>query len=152
MDELVQFLRARYDEDEQIARRAGGRSEHTWEADLSGKDPNGLPSWPIAVRYTTGGRLRGAVANLPIMQERSEDRMVHIARHDPARILRDIKARRQLVEVHHADLIEVVNADREERSDYWCAECDGEPFPCRTLRLLASVYADHPGYRAKWRP
>ncbi len=59
---------------------------------------------------------------------------------------------RALLELHHAELIEVVNADHEERSGDWCAECDGETFPCRTLRLLASAYADHPDYNEAWRP
>lgn len=117
MDELVQFLRARYAEEAEAARAAADRESDWW--------------WgPDA--------------------ETAAER--HIARHDPARVLRDIEAKRQLVGVHHAELIEVVNADREERSGYWCAECDGETFPCRTLRLLASVYADHPGYRVEWRP
>jgi hypothetical protein len=26
-----------------------------------------------------------------------------------------------------------------------------EPYPCPTLRALASVYADHPDYRDEWR-
>lgn len=76
----------------------------------------------------------------------------HIVRHDPARVLRDVEAQRALLELHHAELIEVVNADHEERSGDWCAECDGETFPCRTLRLLASAYADHPDYNEAWRP
>jgi len=28
--------------------------------------------------------------------------------------------------------------------------CDGG-WPCETLRLLASVYADHPAYQEEWR-
>jgi hypothetical protein len=36
-----------------------------------------------------------------------------------------------------------------------CARCashaEGE-YPCRTLRALAAVYADHPDYRDEWKP
>ena len=151
MDDLVRWLCAQLDEDERIARAAGGRSEQEWEADLSGKDPLGMPSWPVAVRYTTDGRMRGAVANLPVMQERSEDRMAHIAEWDPARVLREIDARRRLVELHDGEVVEVINADRQERSGECCLEC-GEPSPCRTLRTLALPYGVRPGYRNEWAP
>lgn len=39
-----------------------------------------------------------------------------------------------------------------------CAECSGSiisdlvDWPCPTLRLLSLPYADHPDYRAEWRP
>lgn len=29
---------------------------------------------------------------------------------------------------------------------------EGEPWPCRTLRLLGFPYAYHPDYREEWRP
>lgn len=29
---------------------------------------------------------------------------------------------------------------------------DPAPHPCRTLRLLAVPYSEHPGYRPEWRP
>lgn len=95
MDELVRWLCEQLDEDERMARAAGGRSEQSWQADLSGVDPIGGKSWPLVVRYVTGDQLRGAVAHLPVMQERSEDRMQHIAEHDPARVLRSVDGRRR---------------------------------------------------------
>lgn len=49
----------------------------------------------------------------------------HIARHDPARILRECKAKRRLV------------------GDEWSEDPE-------TLGILASVYADHPDYRQEW--
>jgi hypothetical protein len=148
MDELVQFLRARLDEDEQVARTASHvlRNGAHWSLDdWHGREQphsliaQGTADQPVALGHFTAD---------PVPTEQA----VHIARHDPARVLRDIEAKRRLVEFHHAKLIEVVNADREERSGYWCAECDGEAFPCRTLRLLALPFADHPDYRAEWRP
>ena len=136
MDELVQFLAARLNEDEQTARAAGGRDQQAWAADLSGKDPLGQSSWPVAVRYVTDGRLRGAVANLPVTNERSEDRMVHIARHDPARVLRGIEAKRQMVG----------------RINSHAAVMGWDEMHGDLLRLLASVYADHSDYREEWAP
>ena len=148
--EIVEFLAACLDEDERIARAAGGRSEQVWEADLSGKDPLGMPSWPVAVRYVTDGRLRGAVANLPVMNERSEDRMVHIAVHDPARVLREIDAKRRIVQALESAEVAVRNT-----------EPGKEPHELMTgavnslraaVRMLAAVYADRPGFREEWLP
>jgi hypothetical protein len=142
--DLVQWLTACLAEDERIARAAGGRSEQTWEVDLSGKDPLGMPSWPVAVRYTTEGRLRGAVANLPVMQERSEDRMVHIAAHDPARVLREVAADRELLR-QYAE-VAANDVDDVEYAHGW-ANALG-----LAVRLRASAFSDRPGFREEWRP
>jgi hypothetical protein len=56
------------------------------------------------------------------------DRVEHIARHDPARVLADVEAKRRIVE--------------------WDAE---QPVDRGVLNILASVYADHPDYREEWR-
>jgi hypothetical protein len=133
----MEWLLAQLDEDDRIARAAGGRSEQVWEADLSGKDPLGLPSWPVAVRYVTDGGMRGAVANLPVMQERSEDRMVHIAEHDPARVLREIDAkRRTLIRCQEAML---------------AANPMLVHFAQQTVREMALPYTDRSGYPEEWR-
>jgi hypothetical protein len=65
------------------------------------------------------------------------------------RTLREIDAIRQVIDLHRSvelptDMLdvcvtcEVTGADRE--------------FPCKTLRLLALPYTDHPDYRTEWRP
>ncbi|WP_377274356.1 DUF6221 family protein [Peterkaempfera sp. SMS 1(5)a] len=126
------FLRARLDDDEQTARAAGGRGQQAWETDFSGEDPLGLPSWPAVVRYTTDGRLRGAVAHLPVMEERSEDRMAHIARHDPRRVLAEVDAKRRIIAEYEANSV-----------DEW---------PLFPLFCLALPYASHPDYRPEWAP
>jgi len=65
----------------------------------------------------------------------------HIAAHDPARVLRDIDAKRDLlrfaegVHDHHETFTAGVAARLEE-----------------TLRLFALAYADRPGYREEWAP
>jgi hypothetical protein len=78
---------------------------------------------------------------------------IHIATFaDPARVLRGIDAKRQLLDEHH------------DTNDGDCSTCvDGrwgypthggstpQRFPCRTLRLLALPYADRPSYREEWR-
>lgn len=58
--------------------------------------------------------------------------MRHVIRHDPARVLRELAAKRAILSEH------IVGG--------W------HPVPCLTLRALASVYSDHPDYRAEWKP
>jgi hypothetical protein len=77
----------------------------------------------------------------------------HIVRHDPARVLLDINAKRQLVSLHAKD-----------KDHDGCTICDNGnnscgcmsgwywKYPCDTLKILALPYADHPSYRAEWRP
>ncbi|MEU2924226.1 DUF6221 family protein [Streptomyces sp. NPDC007251] len=155
--DLVQWLLAQLDEDEQIARAAGGRSEQAWAADLSGKDPAGLPSWPVVVRYVTDGRLRGAVANLPVTNERSEDRMVHIATHDPARVLREIGGKRRLIArggpFCTSDCDEPGNEPMDPDTN-WTTPLEHH-LDCaayEAAKLMALPYADRPDYDEAWRP
>lgn len=75
-----------------------------------------------------------------------------IAAHDPARVLREIGAKRKLLALHSAVWIDTGDADGNDRSGYFCVECDSQTFPCRTLRLLALPYADREGYLESWRP
>jgi hypothetical protein len=62
-------------------------------------------------------------------------------RFDPARVLREVEAKRSAFELHHPD-----SPDSPE-----CVTC-GPRWPCRTVEALATIYANHPGYREEWRP
>lgn len=65
----------------------------------------------------------------------------HIATHDPARVLRQVAAMRLIVAEH---------GDQHECTDRRASEY---PYVgCRTLRLVASVYADRPGFDPRWAP
>jgi hypothetical protein len=79
----------------------------------------------------------------------------HIVRHDPARVLREIDAKRQMI----GEFIRY-----ESEIDYARGCCHSEdaivsglhgghlPKDILGLRLLALPYADRPGYREEWRP
>lgn len=99
MSDLVEFLRARLDEDEKAAK-----------------------AW------------------LPFGNSDAADRD-HIARHDPARVLREVDAKRRLIQLYEAQMetggfVGTFYANTAEPS----------------LRLLALPYADDPEYREEWRP
>lgn len=57
----------------------------------------------------------------------------HMARHDPARVLREIEAKRRILDAWDQD------------GAFWPG---GSDVPA----LLALPYADRPGYREEWRP
>lgn len=69
----------------------------------------------------------------------------HIAEWDPARVLREIDAKRMIVAAHERR--PMPNGDSAD-----CAQCWGAVWPCPTLRLLALPYAAKPDYREEWAP
>ena len=113
---LTEFLTARIDEDEAAARpfRNALGDVKPWRCD------------------EVGGKVRQVGQQefgLPDVVSESDTHLtaVHIARHDPARILAECEAKRQLIE-------RVGNPD-------WAG-----------FRILALPHADHPDYRPEWRP
>jgi hypothetical protein len=79
----------------------------------------------------------------------------HIARHDPARVLREVEAMRRIVEMHPPQ--PTSDGAPECRECSWYEAYEGfndhsEPWPCPTLRTLATIWADHEDYRAGWAP
>jgi hypothetical protein len=79
---------------------------------------------------------------------------VHIARHHPNRVLREVAAKRAILARHPPD------------GDRWpdCATCSCEgalagsdcigtvSWPCPTVRDVAAIWSDHPDYRPEWAP
>ncbi|GGK32137.1 hypothetical protein GCM10011583_74870 [Streptomyces camponoticapitis] len=102
--ELVRFLEARLREEADLARRCDGDDGcGEWSArgdmvDFCQTDLSGLPP-TIAL---------------------------HVALHDPARVLREIEAKRRILARHARD-----------------------PWPCHDLRDLALPYADHPDFPSR---
>lgn len=63
-----------------------------------------------------------------------------IARHDPAHVLAVCAAHRSIVEEH--------SGANDERCQSWAGNWLDEP--CDTLRALATIYADRPGFDPRW--
>ncbi|NEW74994.1 DUF6221 family protein [Streptomyces rhizosphaericus] len=157
MDELARWLGAQLDEDERIARAAcwDDRSD-VWTA---------RPPQRSYERYTIVDYLDdGVVAVTP---ENADDDGVgqHIACHDPARVLREIDAKRQILALYTATLEsraalrtrmrQVIHSDPDEfgklhRQESELIETESGIRP--VMLLLALPYADRPGYREEWRP
>lgn len=113
---LVEFLTARYYEDEAIARAVPFEHyeavEYLWETKY--------------LQLTCDNGETGATSE---MNAHIAD---HAARHDPARVLADIAAKRRLLESHDDALLEG------DEVSMWMARC------------LAAPYADHPDYNPAW--
>ncbi|MFD7965450.1 DUF6221 family protein [Streptomyces zaomyceticus] len=161
MDDLITFLRARLDEDEQTARAAGARPGPVWRHDSDS-------GWVRAAREGDG-IATGRQDRLPPEHGR------HIARHDPARVLAEVYARRRLLGASAADCPAACAAEGahsfrgscalrwmgpvdEADGGRWLHDDTGARFPAPpvtqewTLRVLALPYAGHPDYRTEWRP
>lgn len=143
MDDLRQWLGEQLDEDERIARDAGGKYEsgqRWWEDERFGSDGTVGDERGSVVVYRTGvGRQHSA----------------HIARHDPARVLREIDAKRQLLDEHKPGRPK--GRPNMERHCLTCTTAQAwdetaNEANCLTLRLLALPYAGRAGYDEGWRP
>jgi hypothetical protein len=85
---------------------------------------------------------------------------VHIARHDPARVLREVEAKRRMLEAHsrphHCAHLTGRGASSVVDGKPWVfyeeAHTQDTGDICDVLRLLALPYADHKDYREEWRP
>ena len=125
MDELVAFVTARLDEVETAARRA---TPGPWRQE---------PQEHQRIVGPTGVVV--CVAGAGEMSDRQGQRDAgHIARNDPARVLREIEAKREVVRQ--------------------CADLHAGDSPLVAysagvmLRALAAVYVGHPDYPEAWRP
>jgi len=95
MSELIEKIRAALDEDERVAT----------EALLLAVDNRG--EWTYAERRVTGGPGLLIVGHIPANRGR------HIARHDPARVLRQVAAMRKIL-----DFTVVMDEDRYPGAEY----------------------------------
>jgi hypothetical protein len=139
MDDLAQWLHAQLDEDERIARAAtlgpwvqSGVGDYGWTVDF------GRPGAGVETADTEQG-----LADADF-----------IAAHNPARVLREIDAKRQIIDQC---------AYWNERAARKAVDPPKHPQPGLdlgllldamnpVLRALALPYADRPGYREEWRP
>jgi hypothetical protein len=127
MDDLVQFLRARLDKDERVA-RASGRA---WWAP---------PDLPGQVHDSGGINIE---AKLPSFA-------AHIARHDPARVLAEVDAKRQILRrLEGAEFTLSVSEKGTVPHDLMTGAVNSYR---DAVRLLALPYSSHPDYRDEWRP
>ena len=144
---IAEFLAARLDVDEAVALDA---TAGPWQQAPTTRRHITATGSTEEIVYTTTpepGAISLTVASTGVERDRQNLRNAeHIARHDPARALREIASKRAILELH---------ANGTPGVDY-CKSCwDGNTpldWPCPTLRALAAVHADHPDYEPEWAP
>lgn len=156
MDGLVKWLGQQLDEDEAAAERTLPPELRVGR--FRGKT---IPRWRITKSGTGiidegGGTLRA--------QQIFPAEADHVIRHDPARVLLEVEAKRQLLALHvitveKDDIPPFDSCTGERNPDEYsvtCAVCgwvsDDRSSACLTLRLLALPCADREGYRPEWAP
>lgn len=124
MDDLAQWLGEQLEEDERIARRAGDSFRQIGETGV--------------IVATEGDRAEEcATANWAGIAE-------HIVEHDPARVLREIDAKRQAL-AHYERIQQHTKQDVD-------AYVLAQGAVSMQIQIMATAYADRPGYREEWRP
>lgn len=155
MTDLVEFIKARLDDDERAATAA---TPGPWRYD-PGKQWFSIENKMLrdaAARAGVQGEefvgaglpdaTIGVAATGPADHPQSMADAAFIARHDPARVLREVEARRRLVEqcvITGPDLSFI-------GSEFHPG--DDTELSAFTLALLALPYVDHPDYDATWSP
>jgi hypothetical protein len=152
-DDLAAFVRRRLDEDEQIARAACEYAEAEWRLDEEYGET--VLWWPPEPRVAEAERRHG----LPVTSDQWRGQTIesggtriapHIARHDPARVLADVAAKRRIL-AECAYWYDKVNASATEK---YPQPDLGARFEVAMpiLLLLALPYRDHLDYRPEWAP
>lgn len=148
--DLVEFLNARLDEDEQTARAA---TDGPWTIRSLG-------------RHDLSTVVMGNELLAQLDGSRAASNSVHMAVHNPARVLAEVDAKRRIVELHgivHRNIGWLEDGFEEGGEVAVCGLCvprhsgfrtraEVPEGPCPTLRLLALPYADHADYDEAWRP
>jgi hypothetical protein len=162
MDDLVAWCRQQLDEDERIARAAAGGATGVWVASVTREGTGGVNYGPGPHDWPNGGN------GIVVYDEGcpNADEATHIARHDPARVLQDVEAKRRSLD----ELLRLPHYAWDGREEYGCPKatdaeiwrqifegdqvcnCGRDEHVDRSLRLLALPYADRPGYLEVWRP
>jgi hypothetical protein len=141
--DLVAFLRARIDEDEQIARDAMA-------------EPTGSGWWNNEGTVRSTGPDVVDWVYLPVAD--------HIVWWHPGRVLAECEAKRRIIEAHSPPVPYTTPSGFEfepepEQSnqcrscgyaELWEIEQYGPTYPCPTLLALAAVYSDHPDFDPGW--
>lgn len=155
---LADFLLARIAEDEKSAREATpgpwrveghrdeGPEDAAWSVESATAKEHGYPASVVEVDLDRDYHMpMGGCVRRPDAE--------HIARHDATRVLDRCVAERQIVELHGWTKAAYIGDEPQISCETCGTPLDSpEPWPCQTLRWLATSYADHPDYRSDWRP
>jgi hypothetical protein len=132
MDDLIAWLRGVLDEDERLAKMAAEEARPPWRFEVWGGD-----AFPYLYVLDANDEA--------VVDVGTEGIARHVAAHNPAAVLADIAAKRKILgDENDGAAVFAVH----ERGICWPQELTD--WADDVIRLLASAYADRPGYRAEW--
>ncbi len=178
MSDLLEFIEQRLTEDELWAKAASapkypedgqqtvpGGVHWTWAVgdnwDPVDPDPlepymggyDGQWSQSVTLRTVEEWPSRSGSWSLPIALAESEELRTadgaHIVRHDPARVLREVAAKRTVLAMHEAMRLGVEAAEGTVLAGAARVRLGAYR---NALQALAAVWSDHPDYRSEWAP
>lgn len=148
--DLVAFLKARLDEDAAIALRASEpaawmelnrQPRPTWYVQYwADPDRAVIVADPQSSSYSIVATLEGDD------EADAEARTAHIARHNPARALREVAAKRSAIEEYESVVESMDDYDPDGMGRAMVSSLRG------VLEAAASVYADHTDCQEGWKP
>jgi hypothetical protein len=148
---IVEFLHARIEEDFEAAFNAS-------------QDGDAGNTWTVGARDARKARMGDDREDLVFDIQNGvcigfDELLTFLTRNDPARVLREVEAKRRIMERHKPDDRIIVKGPY--RGRYSCDGCNYEYGTideatqdineCPELRDLAAVYSDSPDYREEWR-
>lgn len=134
---LVEFLRAQLDKEERIAREAADGDSGEW---FMGD------RWNI-YRAEDQTPSEDDEANRLVVWGNVKSQSEHIACHDPARVLREVEAKRVILTEHRDDGYGNCTGCGMNAREEMCNPLDD----CPTLLALAKVYESEPDFNPDWR-
>ncbi|MDJ0405865.1 DUF6221 family protein [Rhodococcus erythropolis] len=146
---IVEFLEARIAEDEAVAQDAGARAME-WRSSNGSVAGGGKPyvdDWSEDEPLTQYG---GEVTIVYDEGWPEDVEAEHIARQDPDRILREVAAKRKIINDHRVGSW-YVYTDDDTRACETCGDSTVR-WPCATIGALAAIFSDHPDFNEEWRP
>ncbi|MEU5157317.1 DUF6221 family protein [Glycomyces sp. NPDC021274] len=141
MTTLRDFIAVRLDEDEAAARAA---SQGKWEVD-DPEYPHTIHANDYEAEVVSGGRWGGEAS----VFDRKADPL-HIIRYDPARVLREVAAKRAILERHGISQGDGCTGCGVYlgRDDKWHPNVAAED--CEDLQALAAIWPEHPDFDSNW--
>lgn len=128
MTTLIEFLKQRLDDDEAASAAA---APGPWHLNDEGDEVLAVDDITAAEAFALSNRQQRATA-------------AHIARHDPARVLAEVEAKRRIIEMCESALA----VKRDVTEDWPAAAALAEDI----LDEMGVPYADHPDYDKGWKP
>lgn len=149
-DDLIAWLNQQIDDDERVANEAGGNE---WATVALGSSVVAFNTSATFTDINPAEEVKLAI----VAESQSEELVRHVTRNDPARVLREVAAKRKTLAVHRITNHPPFPGD--DRPQHSCQRCDWTPeeelwnygVACEAVLAIASVYSDRPGYRDEWK-